>query len=162
MLTVFQVFVIPFQFIRERYLVSFEQRSPFVKKATPFQDFVIRCVRYAFANMPAFLGRVFFSKPVSLPFLRFRMLRHGVVTSPIRWTEIKRVSRSSSSDLHRSRNPREYLPFINASNAWNLNPSLLTPPRPSNMTLHTSTTSHQIFPKSSAKLTPRSPTSAAS
>jgi acetyl esterase/lipase len=40
--------------------------------------------------MPAFLGRVFFSKAVSLPFLRFRMLRHGIVTSPIRWTEIKR------------------------------------------------------------------------
>lgn len=40
--------------------------------------------------MPAFLGRVFFSKPVSLPFLRFRMLRHGIFTAPIRWTEISR------------------------------------------------------------------------
>ncbi|KAH7374290.1 Alpha/Beta hydrolase protein [Pyrenochaeta sp. MPI-SDFR-AT-0127] len=82
--------VIPFQFLRERYFVPYEHRTPFVKKATPFQDLVIRFVRYAFANMPAFLGRVFFSKPVSLPFLRFRMLRHGIVTSPIRWTEIKR------------------------------------------------------------------------
>jgi hypothetical protein len=94
MFTVFQVFAIPYQFIRERYIIPLEDRSPFVKKATPFQDFVIRCVRYAFANMPAFLGRVFFSKQVSLPFLRFRMLRHGVVTSPIRWTEVKRVSLS--------------------------------------------------------------------
>ncbi|KAF1917413.1 Alpha/Beta hydrolase protein [Ampelomyces quisqualis] len=40
--------------------------------------------------MPAFIGRTFFSKAVSLPFLRFRMLRHGFFTSPIRWTEVKR------------------------------------------------------------------------
>lgn len=91
-LTVYEALVIPYQFVRERYLLSSKQRSPFVRKATPFQDFVIRCVRYAFANMPAFIGRVFFSKGVSLPFLRFRMLRHGIVTSPIRWTEVKRVS----------------------------------------------------------------------
>ncbi|KAF9691516.1 hypothetical protein EKO04_010437 [Ascochyta lentis] len=87
---VYEAIVIPYQFIRERYILPVERRSPFVKKATPFQDFVIRCVRYAFANMPAFIGRVFFSKGVSLPFLRFRMLRHGIVTSPIRWTEVKR------------------------------------------------------------------------
>jgi len=85
-----KVLLIPYQFIRGRFLVPQEKRSPFVKKATPFQDLVIRFVRYAFANMPAFLGRVFFSKAVSLPFLRFRMLRHGIVTSPLRWTEIKR------------------------------------------------------------------------
>lgn len=90
-MTVYEAFVIPYQFIRERFFTAYERRSPFVKKATPFQDFVIRCVRYAFANMPAFIGRVFFSKGVSLPFLRFRMLRHGIVTSPIRWTEVKRV-----------------------------------------------------------------------
>jgi acetyl esterase/lipase len=81
---------IPYQFIHERFFIPHKHRAPFVKKATPFQDLVIRFVRYAFANMPAFLGRVFFSKAVSLPFLRFRMLRHGIVTSPIRWTEIKR------------------------------------------------------------------------
>ncbi|KAJ4363476.1 hypothetical protein N0V83_009770 [Neocucurbitaria cava] len=82
--------VIPYQFVRERFFIPHEHRTLFVKKATPFQDLVIRFVRYAFANMPAFLGRVFFSKAVSLPFLRFRMLRHGIVTSPIRWTEITR------------------------------------------------------------------------
>ncbi|KAF2624660.1 alpha/beta-hydrolase [Macroventuria anomochaeta] len=87
---VYEALVIPYQFVRERYFLPFERRSPFVRKATPFQDFVIRCVRYAFANMPASIGRVFFSKGVSLPFLRFRMLRHGIVTSPIRWTEVKR------------------------------------------------------------------------
>jgi acetyl esterase/lipase len=85
-----KVFVIPYQFIRERLFTPLEQRTPFVQKATPFQDFVIRFVRFAFANMPAFIGRTFFSKAVSLPFLRFRMLRHGFVTSPIRWTEVKR------------------------------------------------------------------------
>ncbi|KAF9736980.1 hypothetical protein PMIN03_001467 [Paraphaeosphaeria minitans] len=87
-----QVFVLPMQFVRERYFTPYEHRSAFVQHATPFQDFVIRCVRYAFAFMPAFLGRVFFSKRVSLPFLRFRMLRHGIVTSPLRWTEINRPS----------------------------------------------------------------------
>jgi acetyl esterase/lipase len=89
-LTASKVFKIPYQFIRERYYTPHAQRTPFVKKATPFQDFVIRFVRFAFANMPAFIGRTFFSKAVSLPFLRFRMLRHGFVTSPIRWTEVKR------------------------------------------------------------------------
>jgi acetyl esterase/lipase len=90
MLTAAKVFVIPYQFVRERFFVPIEERTPFVQKATPFQDFVIRFVRFAFANMPAFIGRTFFSKAVSLPFLRFRMLRHGFVTSPIRWTEVKR------------------------------------------------------------------------
>lgn len=60
-----------------------------MQKATPFQDFVIRCVRYAFAFMPAYIGRVFFSKPVALPFLRWRMLRHGYFHSPITWREVK-------------------------------------------------------------------------
>lgn len=92
--TVLQVFVIPYQFIRERCFTPYEHRSPFVQRATVFQDIVIRCVRYAFAFMPAWLGRVFFSKAVSLPFLRFRMLRHGILTSPIRWNEINRVRRT--------------------------------------------------------------------
>ncbi|KAF2015305.1 alpha/beta-hydrolase [Aaosphaeria arxii CBS 175.79] len=86
----YQVLVIPYQFFRERYLTPYEYRSPFVQRATVFQDIVIRCVRFAFACMPAWLGRVFFSKGVSLPFLRFRMLRHGILTAPLRWTEIKR------------------------------------------------------------------------
>ncbi|CAO2651488.1 Nn.00g040580.m01.CDS01 [Neocucurbitaria sp. VM-36] len=90
MLKALKAVLIPYQFIRERFFIPHEHRTPFVRKATPFQDVVIRFVRYAFANMPAFLGRVFFSKAVSLPFLRFRMLRHGIVTSPIRWTEINR------------------------------------------------------------------------
>jgi len=61
-----------------------------VQQASWFEDIVIRCVRYAFAYIPASIGRVFFSKLVSLPFLRFRMLRHGYLHSPIHWKEIKR------------------------------------------------------------------------
>lgn len=83
---------LPLQFIHERCFTPQKQQTPFVRKATPFQDVVIRCVRYAFANMPAYIGRVFFSKQVTLPFLRFRMLRHGYLRSPLPWKEVNTVS----------------------------------------------------------------------
>lgn len=51
---------------------------------------MIRCVRYAFAYIPASVGRVFFSKWVALPFFRFRLLRHGYLKSPIFYQEIVR------------------------------------------------------------------------
>jgi len=79
------------QLIRERYFTAPDKRSPFVQHATLFQDVVIRCVRYAFAKIPAIIGKVFFSKGVALPFLRFRMMRHGIWKSPIYWREIKQV-----------------------------------------------------------------------
>ncbi|KAI0024816.1 cation efflux family-domain-containing protein [Xylariomycetidae sp. FL0641] len=78
---------LPFEFLRERYFVQHARQSPFVQQASPFEDFVIRCVRYAFAHIPPKVGRVFFSKPVALPFLRFRMLRHGFVRPPVHWNE---------------------------------------------------------------------------
>ncbi|KAI5868072.1 cation efflux family-domain-containing protein [Durotheca rogersii] len=84
-----QVFELPYQFIRERYCTSHADQSPFVRKASPFEHVVTRCVRYAFTNLPPKVGRVFFSKPVALPFLRFRMLRHGYITSPMHWYEYK-------------------------------------------------------------------------
>ncbi len=83
------VLQLPHTFISERYLTPRKDRSPFVKQASPFQDFVIRCVRYAFAHLPAKIGRVFFSKPVALPFMRFRMLRHGFAHSPITWRDVE-------------------------------------------------------------------------
>ncbi|KAI0013732.1 alpha/beta-hydrolase [Xylariaceae sp. FL0662B] len=83
----FLLFELPFKFIRERYLAKYKNQSQFVQKASPFEDFVIRCVRYAFAHIPPKVGRVFFSKPVALPFLKFRMLRHGYLRSPIHWNE---------------------------------------------------------------------------
>ena len=63
-----------------------------MQQATLFQDVVIRYVRYAFAHLPARIGRVFFSKQVALPFLRFRMIRHGYFGTPLPWLEIERVS----------------------------------------------------------------------
>ncbi|KAF1991039.1 alpha/beta-hydrolase [Aulographum hederae CBS 113979] len=81
---------LPIQFFEERFLRPRSRQSPFVQQATLFQDFVIRCVRYAFAFMPAKLGRVFFSKPVALPFLRWRLLRHGYLRKPLQWREIRR------------------------------------------------------------------------
>ena len=52
----FQVVQIPYQFFRERFLVSKAKRSLFVQQATSFEDFIIRIVRYAFARMPANIG----------------------------------------------------------------------------------------------------------
>ncbi|KAI9843713.1 MAG: hypothetical protein M1837_006182 [Sclerophora amabilis] len=40
--------------------------------------------------MPASIGRVFFSKGVIIPFLKFRMLRHGYLHSPVYWRDIDR------------------------------------------------------------------------
>ncbi|KAM7195737.1 putative xylulose kinase [Rhypophila sp. PSN 637] len=82
-----QVFRLPASFIFERYILQLTRRPAFVKRASPFEDFVVRCVRHAFANLPPRIGRVFFSKAVSLPFLRYRLLRHGYVHSPISWRE---------------------------------------------------------------------------
>lgn len=81
----------PYQLILERYFTKKKQQSPFVQRATLFQDIVIRCVRYAFADIPAAIGKVFFSKWVALPFMKFRMLRHGIWKSPIYWREVNRV-----------------------------------------------------------------------
>ncbi|KAN0095260.1 alpha/beta-hydrolase [Hyaloscypha variabilis] len=86
----FLVLSLPLTFIYERLLLSREHRSPFVQQASWFEDIVIRCVRYAFAYIPASIGRVFFSKWVALPFLRFRMLRHGYFRSPIHWHEVNK------------------------------------------------------------------------
>jgi acetyl esterase/lipase len=44
-------------------------------------------MRYAFANVPPRIGHVFFCKQVALPFLEWRMLRHGFRSSPIHWRE---------------------------------------------------------------------------
>ncbi len=44
--------------------------------------------------MPAKFGVVFLSKAVALPFLHFRMLRHGYLRCPIHWQEIRKVRRT--------------------------------------------------------------------
>ncbi|KAK6197680.1 hypothetical protein LQW54_010689 [Pestalotiopsis sp. IQ-011] len=83
----FLIFRLPYSFLRDRLLVPYERRSPFVQVASPFEDFVIRCVRYAFASVSPSVGRVFFSREVALPFMRFRMLRHGIIRKPVHWHE---------------------------------------------------------------------------
>lgn len=85
----FLVFELPVTFLYERYLLKKEDRPAFVQQASPFEDFVVRCVRYAFANIPPKVGRVFFGKKVALPWLRWRLLRHGHLRSPIFWKEYK-------------------------------------------------------------------------
>ena len=78
---------LPVQFVTDRYLFTRDLQAPFIRQATPFQDFVIRCVRYTFACIPTNIGRVFFSKWVVIPWLRWRMLRHGYLWSFAPWKE---------------------------------------------------------------------------
>ncbi|KAL7270326.1 hypothetical protein RUND412_006973 [Rhizina undulata] len=73
----FLVLELPTQLIRERFFTEEAYQQPFTRRSTLFQDIIIRCVRYAFTNIPSRIGRVFFSRGVALPFLRFRMMRHG-------------------------------------------------------------------------------------
>lgn len=86
-----KVIKLPASFVYERYLLPLKRRTSFVKRASPFEDFVVRCIRHAFANLPPHIGRVFFSKQVALPFLKLRLLRHGYIRSPISWREHREV-----------------------------------------------------------------------
>lgn len=52
--------------------------------------------RYAFANIDPKVGRVFLSKNVALPFLRFRMWRHAPQTAArVMWREVQEASIST-------------------------------------------------------------------
>lgn len=88
----FKALKLPALFIRERHFLRPEDRPDFVRQATPFEDFVVRCVRYAFANISPKVGRVFFGRNVGLPWLRWRMLRHGYLKSPVHFREHRDVS----------------------------------------------------------------------
>ncbi|KAG8668782.1 hypothetical protein FPOAC2_08086 [Fusarium poae] len=83
----FLLIQLPYEFVTDRYLTHPSRQLAFTQTATVFEDFVIRCVRYAFAHMPAKVGRVFFGKYVALPFARWRMLRHGYIRSPVHYRE---------------------------------------------------------------------------
>ncbi|EJT72642.1 hypothetical protein GGTG_09502 [Gaeumannomyces tritici R3-111a-1] len=82
----FILYRLPRDFLRDRFASS-GRLTPFAQRADGFEDFVIRCVRYAFANVPPRIARIFFDRNVALPFLRWRMLRHGYVRSPVHWRE---------------------------------------------------------------------------
>lgn len=93
----------PREFVIERYFTPRRCQSPFVQDATAFEDVVIRCVRYAFANIPASVGRVFFSKLVALPFTRWRMLRHGYLRWPVEVREVTTGEVRISCDSSRAK-----------------------------------------------------------
>jgi hypothetical protein len=58
------LFILPIQLIHDRLTTATEW--------TLFQNFVLRCVRFAFGNLGATAGRVFFSENQAFPFARFR------------------------------------------------------------------------------------------
>ncbi|KAI1268255.1 Alpha/Beta hydrolase protein [Xylariaceae sp. FL1019] len=74
----FLLFHLPYDFFHNRYFVERGEQPPFFRDASPFEDIVIRCVRFSFANISPQVGKAFFSREVSLPFLKFRMWRHGM------------------------------------------------------------------------------------
>ncbi|RMZ91080.1 hypothetical protein DV736_g1682, partial [Chaetothyriales sp. CBS 134916] len=86
----FLLLQLPLHLYREWYLLKPEQRSPFSRKATIYQDIVVRCIGYVFATFPPRIMAVFLSKWVALPFLRYRLLRHGYLRSPIFYKEVVR------------------------------------------------------------------------
>ncbi|CAZ85417.1 unnamed protein product [Tuber melanosporum] len=69
----------PTDIIKERYLTKHNRQSAFTRRSTLFQALVVACMRYGFTYVPTRIGRVFFTKGVALPFLRFRMFRHGYI-----------------------------------------------------------------------------------
>jgi len=81
------VIELPYRFIRDRYWASSADSPSFVQRSTVFEDVVVRCVRYAFKNLAASIGKTFFSRNVALPFLRWRALRHGYLKWPVYWRE---------------------------------------------------------------------------
>ena len=95
----FLLLQLPYQYASERYFTPQSQRSPYVRQATYFQDLIVRVVRYAFAGIPASIGRVFFSKKVALPFMKFRMWRHGLQEFPVAIREIQLGSKHGESTV---------------------------------------------------------------
>lgn len=78
---------LPFQLMRGRLRRPASSTASLPHESTVFEDIVVRCVRYAFRAIPTSVNRVFFSKKVALPFLRWRMLRHGYFECPVHWRE---------------------------------------------------------------------------
>jgi hypothetical protein len=63
-LTLAVVVILPIQLVYDRLTTANEW--------TLFQNFVLRCVRFAFGNLSAAAGRVFFSERQALPFVGLR------------------------------------------------------------------------------------------
>lgn len=73
--------------MKGRYRTPTVDQHRFIKESTLFEDLVVRCVRWAFKYVAPDVGKVFFSKHVALPFVRWRMLRHGYLHCPTYWRE---------------------------------------------------------------------------
>lgn len=78
---------LPYQLLKGRYWAAPPDQARFIEDATLFEDLVVRCVRWAFKYVTPDVGKAFFSKHVALPFLRWRMLRHGYLRWPVHWRE---------------------------------------------------------------------------
>ncbi|RCI08410.1 hypothetical protein L249_8772 [Ophiocordyceps polyrhachis-furcata BCC 54312] len=83
----FLLLQLPLDTFRHRLWLPSSSLPVFWRESSLFEYVVIRCVRYGFKNIPPDIGNVFLSKAVSLPFLRWRMLRHGLVRRPNYWHE---------------------------------------------------------------------------
>lgn len=94
------MFKLPADLLRDRFLIDRDLSSPFSQRVTFFEDLVIRCVKYAFATLPASIGRIFFSKGVSYPFYRWRLFRSGHLGFPCHIQEIHQAIHHSNSDGH--------------------------------------------------------------
>lgn len=69
----FLAFQMPLDVAR-RQLASWRRGRAEHQRPSLFEDIVLSCVCWAFINMDPRVGRVFFSRPVALPFFRFRQL----------------------------------------------------------------------------------------
>ncbi|KFY73785.1 hypothetical protein V499_06142 [Pseudogymnoascus sp. VKM F-103] len=86
------VIKLPISIVNDRYLLGRFTTKPFARRATLFEDAVVRCVHYGFTNIKPPIARIFFVKGVSWPFLRYRMLRHGYLFLPVHLEDIEQES----------------------------------------------------------------------
>jgi acetyl esterase/lipase len=86
----FVLFTLPTQLVQARWRTQHKNQVDDVKRLrlSFFQDVVLRCVKWAFKNVPFDVARVFFARQVAMPFLWFRILRHGYRSFPAHLREI--------------------------------------------------------------------------
>lgn len=88
MLEVVQVPLVVIRRVRFTLGLSNAPANSFDRHATAFEALAVRCAKYAQTNLPPDVLQAFFHKNVTYPFLRFRMLRHLYLWSPVDWEEI--------------------------------------------------------------------------
>ena len=73
--------------VRFALRLSREPENAFDRHATVFESLVVRCARYANANLPPDVLQAFFHRNVVYPVLRFRMFRHLYIKWPVKLEE---------------------------------------------------------------------------